>query len=84
MMSVGLLIPMASEKAYLDKAISRYSPEVAATARAGLKNRVGRNAFVRTGATRPPATCEELKLKMKRWWTRTAPVGTHCSAGCDC
>jgi hypothetical protein len=37
MMSVGLLIPMASEKAYLDKAISRYSPEVAATARAGSR-----------------------------------------------
>ena len=28
---------MAGEKAYLDKAIARYSPEVAATARAGLK-----------------------------------------------
>jgi hypothetical protein len=28
---------VASEEAYLDKAISRYSPEVAATARAGLK-----------------------------------------------
>jgi hypothetical protein len=28
---------VAGEKAYLDKAISRYSPEVAATARAGLK-----------------------------------------------
>jgi hypothetical protein len=28
---------VAGEKAYLDKAIGRYSPEVAATARAGLK-----------------------------------------------
>jgi hypothetical protein len=28
---------MAAEEAYLDKAIGRYSPEVAATARAGLK-----------------------------------------------
>ena len=28
---------MAGEKAYLDQAISRYSPDVAATARAGLK-----------------------------------------------
>ena len=28
---------MAGEKAYLEKAIGRYSPEVAATARAGLK-----------------------------------------------
>ena len=28
---------MAREEAYLDKAIGRYSPEVAATARAGLK-----------------------------------------------
>jgi len=28
---------VAGEKAYLDKAIARYSPEVAATARAGLK-----------------------------------------------
>lgn len=28
---------MGGEKAYLEKAISRYSPEVAATARAGLK-----------------------------------------------
>ena len=28
---------MAGEKAYLDKAIGRYSPDVAATARAGLK-----------------------------------------------
>ncbi len=28
---------MAGEKAYLDKAIGRYSPQVAATARAGLK-----------------------------------------------
>jgi hypothetical protein len=28
---------MAGEEAYLDKAIGRYSPEVAATARAGLK-----------------------------------------------
>lgn len=28
---------MAGPKAYLDKAIARYSPEVAATARAGLK-----------------------------------------------
>ncbi len=28
---------MAGEKAYLDKAIARYSPEVSATARAGLK-----------------------------------------------
>lgn len=28
---------MAGERAYLDKAIRRYSPEVAATARAGLK-----------------------------------------------
>lgn len=29
---------MAGEEAYLENAISRYSPEVAATARAGLKN----------------------------------------------
>lgn len=28
---------MASEKAYLEKAIARYSPQVAAAARAGLK-----------------------------------------------
>jgi hypothetical protein len=30
-------LPMAGEEAYLEKAIDRYSPEVAATARAGLK-----------------------------------------------
>jgi hypothetical protein len=33
----GASLQVAGEDAYLDKAIGRYSPEVAATARAGLK-----------------------------------------------
>ena len=38
---------MAGERAYLDKAIGRYSPEVAATARAGLKKLRARFAGAR-------------------------------------
>ncbi len=32
---------------------------------------------------RPSATCSRLRVETKGWWTRTAPVRTSSSNGCD-